>query len=322
MFYLVNVGIDPMCVDQVCMFHDEISPSMRQGLRWKMKEIQRRLGPGELLPCDSQIDAGRADGGVPEQGLDRGQVHAGLKKVCGKGMPQGMDASAFLDAGLFFGCRVDVLDAAATDGGCLPIGREQEFRGAGDQPMPAKFEQEPRGQYRVSILVAFALVNSDHHALAVDVAYFQGGEFANPKTGCISCHEYSPVLRVQGGRKQPFQLLSAQDLRKPFLALPAWDGKRHGWPVQGDCVQEAKGRCRYVTGAPCQLFLLLHIQQVLLGLQFRGLFRRAVEMLCKTLHGIHVRFLCSVRKAANLHVVDHFLAKWCHDGPPLMWVLG
>ena len=115
---------------------------MREAAWRKVKEIQGRLGPGDLLPSDPQIDAGRPNGGVAKQDLDRGQIHAGLKKMCGKGMPQGMDASAFLDAGLFFSCRVDVLDSAATDGGCLPFGREQEFGGAADQPKLTEFGQE------------------------------------------------------------------------------------------------------------------------------------------------------------------------------------
>jgi hypothetical protein len=61
-----------------------------------------------------QIDHGGGQSLVAHEHLYSSDIVAGLQKVGGKGVAQGMDAVTFLDSGLFSSVFVDLADGLVT----------------------------------------------------------------------------------------------------------------------------------------------------------------------------------------------------------------
>ena len=69
--------------------------------RLGVKQIQRAGDLGEGGAADVQIDHGGRQSRVTQEHLDSAQIVAGLQKMGGEAVPQGVDARPFLNAGFF-----------------------------------------------------------------------------------------------------------------------------------------------------------------------------------------------------------------------------
>ena len=57
--------------------------------------------------------------------------------------------------------------------------REQPAPRAANQPPIAEQPEQSRRQHRVAVLAALALLDSDHHPAAVDIAYLERNDFGS-----------------------------------------------------------------------------------------------------------------------------------------------
>ena len=105
---------------------------------------------------------------MPQQFLDRKNVHAIFQEVCGKSMTKGMDGHISRNTSCckpFFQRVIDSLVRNARN--VFPTGKKQSFRMIGPKSTPV-VPQKPKallGKYRITILVPFAAANEDPHLL-------------------------------------------------------------------------------------------------------------------------------------------------------------
>lgn len=134
-----------------------------------------------------EIEHGSFEAGVTEIALDDAQVDAGFQEMGGVGVAQGVDGHAlFAYCGSALGVAEGVLDAAFGDGlgGLLGSGFVVAASGkdkAGmfvSTPVAAQQSKGRLGQRDVAVLGAFATVDMNHHALAVDIGDFEMAGFA------------------------------------------------------------------------------------------------------------------------------------------------
>ena len=128
--------------------------------------------------------------GMPQGALDETGRDAGCEQMGGVGMPEGMDGSTGLGkAGPVFGWAEGPLDTAPTHWGgrgwtwelIAPGGRKEP----GGMPMGFPIGTEQRegigGQGDVPVFGAFAAVDMDLQALAIDVGDLKVQSFMEPK---------------------------------------------------------------------------------------------------------------------------------------------
>ena len=111
--------------------------------------------------------------------------------------------------------------------------------------LPSRHQSRSRSsscgdKHRVAVLAALTLLDTDQHAGAVDVAYFERGNLRHPQPGAISGAECGPVFRPRRRLEQPSDLLDTQDVRE--LAWVANEDKpsRQVVAIERDGEEEAE----------------------------------------------------------------------------------
>ena len=75
---------------------------------------------------------------------------------------------------------------------------------------------EERGtQGDLAIAAAFALLDAEHHALAIDVADFELARFAAPQAGAVEREEQRAVIEILRARDEPLHLVGTEHDREP-----------------------------------------------------------------------------------------------------------
>ena len=124
---------------------------------------------------------------VPEELLERGQIHAGFEQVGGEAVSQGMDAALRADASGVPRGAINALHRLGVDrrraGG---VGKQPAPR-SGDAPPGAQALEQAWRQQRVAILAAFALAYLEAHAIrgALDICDLQGADLGDAQTGSV-----------------------------------------------------------------------------------------------------------------------------------------
>src|SRR6266704_6647273 len=108
-----------------------------------------------------------------EQHLDHSDIDVLLKQVGGEAVPQGVQRYTLVDLGPL-GCGMtDAIELARRHRlHAVASWKQPALRSCRPPPGPQQFEQMWR-QHHVAVFAAFALVDADDHALAVDVADFE-----------------------------------------------------------------------------------------------------------------------------------------------------
>src|SRR6266850_669372 len=127
----------------------------------------------DRLGGDAGIERRGVELGMAEQHLDHPDIDVLLEQVGGEAMPQAMERYALVDLGSI-GCGM---------AGAIELARRQRVQPVLSRKQPALWPrqlppgpqqtEQMRGQHDIAILAAFALLDPDHHALAVDVGYLQ-----------------------------------------------------------------------------------------------------------------------------------------------------
>jgi hypothetical protein len=66
-------------------------------------------------------------------------------------------------------------------------------------PVSAEFREQLGAEHDVAVFAPFAALDVHNHALLVDVADFQVGQFGIPGTGRVKRHEQGALKRRTGG---------------------------------------------------------------------------------------------------------------------------
>src|SRR5271170_6740938 len=143
---------------------------------------------------EMQIDGSYFEVAMTEQYLDRAQVGAGFKKVCGEAMAQGvrMDAlvrEACAFGGLFTSCPEDLRCYRIARRMPAVAGKEPLRRLAPEAaPVDAQRVDQLRAQHDVAVQATLASPDMNHHALTVNIADLQMRCFCATCPGGIKRH--------------------------------------------------------------------------------------------------------------------------------------
>ena len=120
-----------------------------------------------------QVDEGVLESGMSEQKLNGAEIGASFLQVSCTTVPQRMWTKVFGDAGNSGSMLTRQPHHIGGDGdvGTPTFYRTREQKGVGLHPAPVDAQglQQLGAQRDIPVAAAFALVNTNHHALAVDV---------------------------------------------------------------------------------------------------------------------------------------------------------
>src|SRR6266567_7816638 len=151
-----------------------------------------------------QIDGGDFKVAMAEQYLDGAQVGAGFKKMGRETMAQSVGMNApVVEAGAFgsdLAGRPEDLGSDRVACRVPAVAGEEPLLGLAPEsaPVRAQFFQQLGAEHDVAVLAALALVDVNHHPLAVDVADLQAGRFCASRTGGIESHQKDAMKRSIG----------------------------------------------------------------------------------------------------------------------------
>ena len=251
---------------------------------------------------------------MSEQRLDGAQIGAGFEQMGGETVAQGMRG---------YGLAGDDV-AHRGDGVChrVPGDVAVGIDPAGKQPragpialvVAAQVVQQDRRQRHQTILAALALHDVQQHPLAVDVCDSQGDRLGNAQPGRIQGHRDDAVLGVGDRFEYGAHLVLAQHQGQLLGLL----GERDGLDVPALAerleVQEAEGADRLIEAAPSQLSGVHQMQLIGPYIVERQQLRGALEVASEQRDLPDVAVDGAGREVAHLHVFDHSLTQWCHDG--------
>jgi hypothetical protein len=93
---------------------------------------------------------------------------------------------------------------------------------------------------------AFAVLDPDDHAAAVDVANLEGGHLAHPQTRAISCGQSRPVAQPWDRLQKAHDLFAAEHYRQLLRLLGTDDAVECLGSIQRHPEKEAQG-ARYLV---------------------------------------------------------------------------
>ena len=246
---------------------------------------------------------------MAEHHLDHPDIDPGIEQVGGEGMPKHV--------------RVDRLAEPGSDGGGLTGARElagadviERAHPAGEQvdagprrlPPGAQLFEQQRRELGEAIAPALAVLDAQHHALAVDIRHLDADDLRDPEARAIGKAQGCPILGVLRCLDQARDLVRPQHLAQP-LGLPRLrDHLRRIALAQGDTEEEPQRGDLPVdrVGGQARLDQMqLPGAHVLVAEPVR----RASKMPAEPGNGAQVGGLRSGRQAPDRHVLDHALAQ-------------
>jgi hypothetical protein len=255
---------------------------------------------------------------VPQEPLDRVEVGPRLQEVRGKGMPQGMDTPALRDPGLALRGIVVLLRGGDIQRP-LPVPRREQPGGRAIlAPVSAELRQQPGRQEGVAILAALALLHPETPPLGVEVAELEPHALADPEPRRVGRGQERALLPGGGGLEETSHLGGAQDLGERLPALRPRDGEGQGGATQRRVVQEPERLHGDVTGAPGEVLLPEHVDQVRLALGRGEPIRRAMIVPRQAGHGREIGFARPLGHPPDEHVVVHAGTQRGHEAPPVL----
>jgi hypothetical protein len=144
--------------------------------------IDQLVGVLLTLLGEVEIEHGGFQLGMAHVALDDAQVDSGFEEMGGIGMTKRVYGNTlFMDCGIELGATESALDTAFGHGSLSLFcsraasaeGWEEKARMAVGEPIAAQELKSGLGQRDVAILGAFAAVDMDHHAGAIDIGDFE-----------------------------------------------------------------------------------------------------------------------------------------------------
>jgi hypothetical protein len=254
---------------------------------------------------------------VPQEPLDRVQVGAGLQEVRRKRMAQGVDAALLGDPRPPLGRVVELLGGGGVHGSFAPPGGEQPPGGPVLAPVGPQLLQEAGRQERVAILGPLALHHAETHPLGVDVLELEPHHLADPQARPVGGGEEGALLAGERALQQAPDFLRAQDDGEPLGLLRAWDREGGGRTAERGVGEKAEGVHGDVAGAPGEVLLSEHMDEIGLDLLGREAIGRPAIVPGQAGDGREVGLARPLGHPPHEHVVVHPHPQRGHDAPPV-----
>ena len=199
-----------------------------------LERIGRRV---EVASREVEIHRRVRQVGVTEQELNRAQVGARFQQMRRVGVPQRVRRDAFVDAGLPRGeahglpdhLRGDRAHRHASRG----ASRERDRSAAASTGSTARSAARSVGtEGNLAIAAALALLDAEHHALAIDVADFELARFAAAQAGAVERQQQRAVIEILRARDQALDLVGTEHDRQAEPLLRIRQVLAHVAPLQ------------------------------------------------------------------------------------------
>jgi hypothetical protein len=185
-------------------------------------------------------------------------------------------------------------------------------------PGGAEQSEGSRGQGDVPVFGAFAAVDLDLEARAIDVGDLEKERFMKPEAQAVDGGAVDLV--VQGGRgcQEALALLHTEDGGEPVGGLGTQE--REGVPVALENVlrEEANATGAEAHGRRSQAIDIVAVQEVTLQRRFRDAVGGCVVALGQEADFPDRRFLGPFALAAEVESRDHVLTQWGHEISPFV----
>src|SRR6202035_3497385 len=176
--------------------------------------IERAHDLPDGLGGDAGIERRGVELGVPKQDLDHPDIGVLLQQMRRKAVTKGVWGHRSADLG-HLGCGMTGAPELARRHRVDRVhpGKQPALRACGLVPGSQQFEQMRRKHY-VTVFVALALLDPDHHALAVDVGYLQRDHLGHAQSGPIGDTQCRLVFEPRRRIEKTRDFLRAQDHRQ------------------------------------------------------------------------------------------------------------
>src|SRR5664279_843263 len=243
-----------------------------------LKTLQRTGGGADFAGGDHEISSGSGQMTMAQQQLDRADIGAGLQQVDGERVAKGVWRDRLADTAL-----PPHFPTGGIDGGCSnrlagTVTGEQPFAGPGTLPIVPEHGEQFGRQHDIAIFAAFALINPDDHALAIDRRGFETDGFGYPQTGRITDGQDHAVLQVVHGAQKARDFVLAHNDGKPFRRTAGGNILDSPWPLEGDGVEKPEGGNRDNNRAAREASLLRQVDQIRADLGWSEMFGRFAKM--------------------------------------------
>ena len=170
------------------------------GRRYHVQLLKGIGGRVEVPSREVEIDGRVRQVGVTQQELNRPQVGARFEQMRRVRVPQRMRRDALVDPRLPRGQAHGFPDHLRRDRGIgtpAVVRPGEEVRPRSHPPVVlAQGGEERRTEGDVAIPSAFALLDAEHHALAIDVADFELARFAAAQAGAVERQQQRAVIEI------------------------------------------------------------------------------------------------------------------------------
>jgi len=178
-------------------------------------------------------------------------------------------------------------------------------------PVLAQELERGVGERDVAVLASLA-VDLDKFAVAVHVGDLKPCAFHEAEAAGVDGGEAGAVHWHPDAIEDPPDLLSAQNNRKLFLTLGPGDLEDHPLAAQGVLVEELEAAEGNGVGAAGDFLDGGEVEEVVTELLFREGVGRGMIEAGQLGDGADVRLHGAIGVAAELEVLDHPFAEWCH----------
>ena len=163
---------------------------------------------------DARVERGGVELGVAQQNLDHADIDVLFEQVRCEAVPQRMRGHALVDLGHLGGGVAGAIELTRRHRIDRVLPGKQPALRPRDAPPVAQKLQQLRREHRVTILAALAVLDAQHHALAVDVRDLQRDDLGDAQAGAIGDAERGLVLDAGRRLQEARDLLGAQDDRQ------------------------------------------------------------------------------------------------------------
>ncbi len=304
-----------------------------------VRELEHgRPGRSEALhqPVD-RIDGGLADlrrevgidlrgpgARVAEVGLDEAEIHAGFEQMGRVGVPQRVDVGPLVHAALLAGPDKGRLQTRA--GNRAGPGGDEVARALakrrGKQPLrravgaPVRAQQGQRVHRQGDVAVAPALaMDVQQPSGAVHVGDLEVGALHQAQPADVDGRQARPVDRQPDATQDAAHLVATQDDRELLLPDGPHQAQQLPLAAQAALVEELDAAQRDGETGPGEVLDIGEVEEVLAEIVLGEPIGRRVEVSGELPDGVGVGLLGARREPAELHVLEHALAKWRHGVP-------
>jgi hypothetical protein len=180
-------------------------------------------------------------------------------------------------------------------------------------PTDSEHDQQFGRQHDIAIFMAFALVNPNDHALAIDRSWLEADSFGDPQTSRVTDGQKDAVLKIVHRPQEARNFVLAQNNGKLFRLTAGgnivFDSP---WPLEGNGVEKPEGRDRDNDRTGCEMSLLCQVEQVGPDLGRAKMFGRSAKRPAKPNDLLDIRTLRMPRQVADLHILDQPTTKRAH----------